>query len=57
MLVVQGYLFLTVAIGFILTTKSDAFRKLSFWKQFIVLSISPLMLLRKIFRDFKKESL
>lgn len=55
MLVVQGYMVLMVAIGFVLTTSSHTFKRLSLWKQLIVLTISPLLLTREIFNDFKKE--
>ena len=55
MLIVQGYIILSIGIGFILTIKSNSFKRLSLWKQFIVLSISPLMLAREILKDFKKE--
>lgn len=55
MLVIQGYVYLVLAIGFISVTSSKTFKKLSLWKQILVLSISPLLLARNIFKDFKKE--
>jgi len=55
MLVVQGYMILTIVIGFILSTSSQAFKQLSLWKQIIVLSISPLLLTREILKDFKRS--
>lgn len=55
MLVIQGYVILTIAIGFVLTTTSPVFKGLSLWKQLIVLTISPLLLAKEIFNDFKKE--
>ena len=55
MLIIKGYVVLVFAIGFILATSSRSFKGLSLWKQIIVLSISPLLLAREIFYDFKKE--
>ncbi len=55
MLVVQGYMVLMFAIGFVLATSSHTFKRLSLWKQLIVLTASPLLLAREIFNNLKKE--
>jgi len=55
MLVLQGYMVVMIAIGWKLATQSSSFERMSLWKQLIVLSISPLLLVRDIFKDFQKE--
>jgi len=55
MLILQGYVILVIAIGFILATSSKTFKNLSLWKRFLVLSISPLLLAREIFLSTPKE--